>query len=129
MGFKGNRGPLIIIGIIIVFFLALAWAASGNSAQRITPPGMEVCTIQSEVGVSTVKITNQNTGTSIVKTVSNLPYSFNFTRGDTLQFNVTMQPEYVFNAWTFNTGTFDNHNPLTIKPTDNVVMTVTVLMK
>lgn len=125
------RGIITIVAIIIIILIVVAAVASSGSGARKTgtiPIGVKVCTVQGDIGVLNVKISNLRTGTSIVKTASNLPFSFNFTQGDTLQFNVAVEPNYTFNAWVFNSGTFDNHNPLTLKPSDSIVMTVTVLM-
>ena len=90
--------------------------------------GLAVVTVKCETaGLSTVKIINLNTGTSIIKAATALPYSFNVTRGDTLQLIAATQPNFLFNAWVFNTGTFDNHNPLTVKVNADATITAEVL--
>ena len=105
---------MLIVFLVCIVVIVAAALSGGNRA--VLPAGVKTCTVQAEVGVESVKISNQNIGTSIIITATLLPYSFNFTSGDTLQFNVSTMPGYTFNAWVFNTGTFDNHNPLNLKP-------------
>lgn len=126
MPFKPTPG-LIIVGFIIVIIIigALALAASPGKPKSVA--GLAVVTVKGEIGLTSVKIINLNTGTSIVKTSTSFPYSFNVTRGDTLQLIAATQPNYMFNAWVFNTGTFDNHNPLTVKVNADVTITAEVL--
>jgi hypothetical protein len=126
--FKGNR--ILIFAFLAIFIVVIIIVASASSTpSKPHIKGLEVCTVQAEIGVASIKISNQNTGNSIIKTGADLPYSFNFTVGDTLKFQVTTLAEYTFNAWVFNTGTFDNHNPLNLKPTDSVTMTANILVK
>ena len=85
-----------------------------NPTAIITPPPtIASVTVASQVGISSVKITTA--GNSIIKNAQALPFTFNCKPGDTVQFTVTTQSDYIFNAWSFNDGTFNNHNPLVLK--------------
>jgi len=70
-----------------------------------------------------VKVSNQNTGTSITKMAADLPYTFYFNKDDTLNINVTVSQGYAWNAWEIDQQPwFDNHNPLTLKTDVDVVL-------
>ena len=95
----------------------------------VHPPAVVSITINSEVGVKQVVITNLNTGTSITKRSTDLPFTFNADNGDSLRFYVTTEESYMWNSWMFNTGTFDNHNPLTLKATSSLDMSPMCLVQ
>lgn len=126
------RFAIFILGIVVLIIIIIGIVASSGGTTRKTTLGLVVCTVQAEIGVETVKIINMNTGASIIKTGTQLTFksfSFNCTKGDTLQFHVTTMKDYIFNAWTFNTGTFDQHNPLTITISADTVMKAEMLIQ
>jgi len=133
MPFKGNRIYIIAGILVLLAFIALAIAASGQQPRKIGTGGSDkiyVCIVNTDIGVQQIKIINQNTGTSIIKTAADLPYSFYFSDGDTLNFNVTVIDGYVWNAWEINQWPwFDNHNPLTLKPDTDVELTPKCLVE
>ena len=125
---KGKIFAIIIVVAIIIALIAAVAAAPKNKQQTNQTPGTKVCSIIADVGVSTISINNLNTGGGvIVITAANLPYSFNFTVGDRITFNATVESGYIFNAWIFNTGTWDRHNPLTLTLNNRLELTATVL--
>jgi hypothetical protein len=120
----------IIVGAIALLVIIIAAAASSGPRSSVNPKGIYTCTVSTNFGLQSIKIINQNTGASITKTTSDLPYSFNFTSGDTLQFNATVLKEYTWNAWVFtSSGTFDDHNPLTVNPERDFTLTADCLIK
>ena len=114
----------LFIGIISLIVAALLYAGSQSSSYRSSnPAGLVTCTVNGDIGIAQVTITNQNTGKSITKQYANLPYTFNLTEGDTLRFNVTMLEGYAWNAWELNQYPwFAQDNPFTIKVNDNLVL-------
>ena len=111
-----KRGFLFIVALVIVIFVVgIAVASSGGSKPNTSTPKPCTATVTADIGLSSLYVFNQNTGRGITIVPANLPFAFNFTKGDTLSFNVTTLDGYTWNAWTFNDGTFDNHNPLTWK--------------
>jgi len=129
MPFKPTTGLIAFICIIILIIVVVVAISGGGGNKPSSPQGQLVCTVNGDVGVSVIKITNANTGNSITKTAADLPFSFNFTKGDTLQFNVTVLSDYEFNAWMFTTGTFNNHNPLVLKTETPLIMTADCIVK
>jgi hypothetical protein len=124
-----NRFYLIVLGLAFIVIIGIAAAASSGGKKPATNvPGQVVCTIRAEVGVDNITVANLNTGQSIIKTNTMLPFSFNCTKGDIIQLRVKTMNEYSFNAWVFNTGTFDNRNPLLWKMDADTTMTACVLM-
>lgn len=130
MPFKSTPGLFIVGFLIFIAVIAgIAFAVSSGGSRTTSPAGMVVVTVRGDVGVDAVKILNLNTGNSIIKTSLNLPFSFNVTKDSSLQFVVTTKTGFEFNAWTFQTGTFDNHNPLTVKITQaTTVQAETILV-
>lgn len=103
----------VFVAVIFILIIITVIAASSSSGVRKKPAGIYTCTVNAEVGLSLIKITNQNTGTSIEKTASDLPYRFNFTAADTLSFNLTQLPDYRFSGWEINMKPwFAQNNPL-----------------
>ena len=116
MPFKLTPG-LIVVGIIVIviIFGVIAAVASGGG-RKTKPADLCLCTVNGDIGIQTVNITNQNTGKSILRTASELPYSFNFTADDTLKFQVTMIQGYKWNAWEINQNPwFAQDNPFLIR--------------
>jgi hypothetical protein len=125
-----SRFFLIVAVCVLVLVIVIAAAASSGGSSRTKPPGVYTCTVSTTFGLDTIVIVNQNQNTHITKTAASLPYSFNFTVGDTLQFNATVLKEYTWNAWMFvKTGTFSDHNPLVIKPDKDIVLMADCLFK
>lgn len=124
MGFKDpTRIIIIICGIILLILLVIAASAMSSGPRRNNPAGLLTCTVNGDIGISQIVITNQNTGKSIIKTYADLPYAFNLTEGDTLRFNVTMLDGYVWNAWEINQYPwFAQDNPFTMKVNEDLVL-------
>jgi hypothetical protein len=132
MGFKGNRGPLVIFAVIFIVIIVVAASASSSPKKPNSAiAGLAECTVNAEVGLAQVKITNQNLRTSIIKTASDLPFSFNFTEGDTLAFTITVLSGYTWNAWELNQSPWfaqGINNTLTIKSTEDITLNAKFLM-
>lgn len=129
MPFKLTPGLIVVAAIIFFVFIGAIYAAtSGGGNKPSSPAGMVVVTIRGDVGVDAVTILNMNTGNSIVKPSLTLPFSFNITKDSNIQLLVTAKAGFSFNAWTFATGTFDNHNPLIMKITGNTVASAETLL-
>jgi len=138
MPFKGNRIFLVVGAIaLIVIIVAAASANSVPSVPKTTPQptttmppddGKIHITINSNIGIQQVKVTNLNTARSISKTLIDLPFEFTCDRGDFLRFTVTTQPGYQWNAWWFNTMTFDNSNPMTMVAKYDLYMSPEVII-
>lgn len=131
---------VIIVALIIIFVAAVAF--SPKTAPKPTPtptpiptvtpvpqPTTLSFTVKSGVGVESIKVTNQNTGATIMLISPDLPATYTCTKGDTLSFNVTAQTGYHFNAWVFTDGTFQSQNPYTIKATSTFTMEAHFLMQ
>jgi hypothetical protein len=110
--------------IVIVFVLALiigavALSSQPQSARAVKVSNQITITIQNNIGIERITITNLNTGQIYKATLIDLPFIFNCTRGDYLRLEETTQPGYEWNAWWFNAvGRYDNANPLTIDSND-----------
>jgi hypothetical protein len=120
---------VIIAAIIVIGLIAVVANGASNAKQKSEQPvGLCVVEVRAEIGVDYIKVSNLNTGTSIMLTSLDLPYKFNVTTSDTIRATAYTEPDYLFNCWTFNTGTFDDHNPLTKTVEDKTfVMTANVL--
>ena len=113
----------IFVGIIALIVIIVIAASASSGSRRHNPAGLLTCTVQSDIGINQVVITNQNTGKSITKTAADLPYTFNLTEGDTLRFNVTLLEGYKWNAWEINQYPwFANDNPFTMRVNENLVL-------
>jgi hypothetical protein len=93
------------------------------------PPPTVSFTVKSAVGVQTVAVTNQNTGSTITLTAADLPITLNCHGGDTLTFRVTAAPGYRFNTWMFGDNQFDSHNPYSAKATYAFTLEARFLME
>jgi hypothetical protein len=114
-----------IVGIImLLLIIVIAAAAASGPRKPSNPKGKAVCTVSSGIGLQSVLITVSGSSAvkSIIKTAADLPYSFNYTIGDQLTLNFTTLPDYKWNACTFGDGTFDNNNPLIIRPTTDLTI-------
>ena len=131
MPFKGNRIYLFgITGFIIaIAIIVLVANSASNPKAKEQTAGLCVVEIRAEIGIKYIIKNNLNTaGGDMIITSLNLPYRFNITKGDTVRFTAITEDDYLFNAWTFNDGTSDNRNALTIKIQDkNFVITANVL--
>ena len=131
MPFQGSRGPIILALIfIVIIVVVIAVIGSVSTAPRRTA-GAAVCTVKTEIGVEYITINNRNTGGGeIIVPSTKLPFSFNFTRGDEIVFKAYPLTNYEFNAWRFTfgeyAGTWDEHNPLTLQPSSDLTLIVTV---
>lgn len=128
MPFQGSRIYLFILIAVVAVIAVVALVANAPATRSTPTPGIVVCEVRAQIGVDLIKVANLNTGTSIILTSLDLPFRFNASSGDTLRYTVVTQEGYVFNTWFFNTGTFDNHNPLTRVIDAPIIMTATVLI-
>jgi hypothetical protein len=108
---------IILIGIAVVAGVAIYLSQQPSPASAKSKLSETVTiTILDSIGIDRITITNRDTGKSIVKTIVDLPYSFNCTRGDTIKLQATMQQEFQWDAWEFvQSGTFDHKNPASFK--------------
>jgi hypothetical protein len=139
MGFKGNRGPLIIAAIFFIIVIGAIIAFSqptpttiiidGDLIPEPEPSTIATVHIKSNIGIERVTITNINTGQIFKASMIDLPLKFNCTVGDYLRFSVTTQPGFEWNAWWFTPiGTFDNHNPLLISADGDICINNVITM-
>jgi hypothetical protein len=120
----------LIIGAIVLLVIIVVAAASSGVKPKVSTVGLATCTVNGQLGMKSVQITNQNTGKSIIKTAADLPYTFNLTKGDTLRFNVTTLPGYLWNSWEMNASPwFAQDNPLLIRVSTDVSLTAKVLVE
>ena len=113
----------IIVGIFsVIVVIGLLWGMSSyQPSKKVKESETVTITINSNIGIDRVTITNLNTGQSIVKTIIDLPFSFNVTRGDYLRIAETTQTGFQWNAWEFSPmGRFDQHNPLTFEANGDI---------
>jgi hypothetical protein len=126
-----NRN-FIIIGIIFVVVVVIGYvavSAGSNGGSTQNPTGTCTVTINGCVGLSSVTITNQNTGKTIIRAAAELPYTFNLNKGDTIRLNVTTLSPYAWNAWEIDKSPwFAQDNPLVIKVTANTVFDANCLL-
>jgi hypothetical protein len=126
MPFKLTPGLIIVVIVVfslIIGVIALA-ASSGGRKTNTKPAGTYTCTVSSNVGLLSVTIINQNTrGGPMTIDAANLPFSFNFTSGDTLQFTANVTGQFEWNVWKFvKIGTWSHDNPLTIRPEEDFIL-------
>lgn len=120
-----SRFFLIVGVIVIILIIVVAAASSGGGRKPNTKPaGTYTCTVSSNVGLLSVTIINQNTrGGPMTIDAANLPFSFNFTSGDTLQFTANVTGQFEWNVWKFvKIGTWSHDNPLTIRPEEDFIL-------
>jgi hypothetical protein len=146
--FQFTKKTWIILTIGIVFVLIIvgvaANTASNNTKPSPTPhpttiipivtptpgpPPTVSFTVKSAVGVQTVAVTNQNTGSTITLTAADLPITLNCHGGDTLTFRVSAAAGYRFNTWMFGDNQFDSHNPYSVKATYAFTLEARFLME
>ena len=106
------RFLLFLIGIFFIIIIVIALSASSGGTNPLHLKGKAEVIINGDAGIATVRITNQNENTAITATAADLPFTFTCSKGDRLAINVTVLSDYMFNAWKFKDGTFNNHNPL-----------------
>ena len=122
MGFKGSRGPLLLIAIAVIAVIGIAAVVMQPPPTSTANPlnnKQVTVTVNKAIGIDYVVINNldANTGDFKVSYIQ-LPYSFNCTPGDTLVFTGVTQKGYLWNGWEFNTGHPITDNPLTVTSDD-----------
>jgi hypothetical protein len=144
MGIKLTKTGLTIVGILVLF-LIIAVALVTNAASptpkpkasptptattqpTITIPTSIPFTVASAVGVQSITITCQNTGSTITLTSVDLPKTISVKYDNTLTLKVTASSGYRFNYWQFGDNSVDSHNPYTIKLTAPLQMEARFLM-
>jgi hypothetical protein len=135
MGFTGNRGPLIITAIIIAIIVAGIAVASSGGAPKTNTIGKVVITLRGSIGIENITYANldlEDSGTT--RDRYNLPYSYNISKGNTIQLYAGVGDGYIFNSWDFSgvnpdlSGTSRLSNPLTLsKINSDTIITATVL--
>ena len=113
-----QRFYLIIGGLgLLLFFVIVAAVASGPKLATGAFGKVYTVTVNADVGVASIQITNQNSPSAKPWTIlpSQLPYSFNCTSGDTISFNATAKESFAFNYWYPNSGMPYSSNPYTVK--------------
>jgi len=108
----------IIIGVIILLvIIAIAASASGPKPATGVFGKVYTITVNADVGVASIQITNQNSPSTKPWTIlpSQLPYNFNCTSGDTISFNASAKEGFVFNYWYPNSGMPYSSNPYMVK--------------
>jgi hypothetical protein len=121
---------VVIAAIIVIGLIAVVANGASNAKQKSEQPvGLCVVEVRAEIGIKYIVKNNLNTGGGdMIITSLNLPYRFNITKGDTVRFTAITEDDYLFNVWTFNDGTHDNHNALTKTIQDTTfVITANVL--
>ncbi len=113
------RGIILVGGLILLAIIVVALVASSGTRPQtgVFPGKVYTATINADVGLQSIKYTNQNTPSSCIIMATEMPFSFNFTSGDTLTFNVTAREGFKFNTWFTNDGFNHNQNPYTVKAT------------
>ena len=127
MGFKGNRGPLLILIFAIIIIVSIAAAASSGGGQsHSNPEGVITVTVQGDIGVYTVTIKNLNTGKTMILPFTDLPCVFNATLSEgevSLRVNVTPLDGYAWNYWKINQYPwFADDNPFTITVSEDLTL-------
>ena len=81
-------------------------APTASPSPTATPePAVLECTVQAESGCLNITVTN-DAGQQITKQASDLPFTFLFKQGDTLEFTSNAKDGYEFNAWTLSDTTW-----------------------
>ena len=123
MPFKNSR--IFLIGGVIVFFVVVALVAA-SSSPRTPQSGVAgkiyTATINADIGVQNVIVTNLNTNSKTLVMRTEFPFSFNATTNEVYTFNVTAQKGFTFDSWLATDGTFHSQNPYTIKISGPLVM-------
>jgi hypothetical protein len=141
--FQFTTKTWIIIGIIAFVIIIGAVAATSTQPNKINPkstptpianqptpgpPPTIAFTVQSAVGVQSIVITNQNTGSTITLTTVDLPKTITVKYDNTLTLKVNAVNGYRFNYWQFGDGQVDAHNPYTVKVSYSQTMEARFLM-
>lgn len=125
MPFTNNRIYYIAIIVVVIFFIGII-AANQPAKQAVNQPtptptstpqdsSTITLTIKNNIGISQVEVQNLNTGKTFIFSLISLPAQFTCTRGDYLQFRVSTNEGYRWNAWWFSPmQTFNNDNPAII---------------
>lgn len=120
----------LFVGIIALLAIIIVAASASSGGSRRNPANVITCTVEGDIGISQIVITNQNTGKSIIRTTADLPYEFYLSEGDTLRFNVTLTDGYMWNAWIINQYPwFAQDNPFTMKVEKELMLTPQTIAK
>lgn len=103
---------LILAVVAVVVIAAIVLSMQPSATKKSKESAIVTITILDSIGIDRITITNMDEGKSVIKTIIDLPYSFNCTRGDTIKTSTTMQYGFQYNAIEFvKVGQFDQHNP------------------
>jgi len=120
-----TRGYILVIVIVLcVIGVIIYVAAQPRTPRTSATSGIVECKINSAIGIDKVTITNLNTGKTTIRSLIDLPFSFNCTEGDYLRISVTTLEGYTWDSWWFDrTGRFDNYNPMTVAIKSDLILT------
>lgn len=123
MPFSNNRRYYIagiIVFAIIAGLIINGAISSGPAKKNIKESEVVTVTILKDVGIDTVTYTNYDVpGETKTLTIIDLPYSFNTSRGDTLELTETTRSGYLWNSWDFSPMSRSNRdNPLVLDTSD-----------
>lgn len=118
-----SRFYLIVGAIILLVIIIIAASAGSPSANKPHVGGQTSVTVNRAIGLEYIIIDNLSTDESNIKTMLTLPYTFNCSTGDFLQFAVITKDGFSWDAWEFTDGTFDHHNPMQLSADHDLVIT------
>jgi len=126
-----QRFWIIVSLIVFVLFIAIIAASStprsSSSVQQRGDPIYKITITSDTVGLEYITLTNENTGASIRIPPTELPFTRNFAKNDILTIAVLPKTNYIFNAWLIDDGTWENDNPLAIKPNGSLEITARLM--
>lgn len=121
---------VIIVAALIVCGIGYALSQQPSTKTKIKESEIVTVTVLDSIGIDRITITNMDTGKSVIKTVIDLPFSFNCTRGDTIKTSTTMQPGFQYNAIEFiQVGQFDQHNPARFKAEGDICVNNKIVLQ
>lgn len=117
-----SKGKIIVGVLGAVILIGLIWGGSSlpPSKKIIKESEVVTITILKHVGIDTVTYQNYDVpGETKTLTLIDLPYSFNTSRGDTLELIETTRAGYLWNSWDFSPMSRSNRdNPMILDTSD-----------
>ena len=127
---KLNWGKLLLIIVAFIIFIGAIVAVANGGKENSTPRGKAEITIISDAGLTSVHINNQNViGGARTVPISEMPYTFLCSKGDSVSLTANILPEYTWDAWLFQNKTFINRNPLVFTVNGNLELTASCQAK
>jgi len=104
---------IVVIAIIALIFYVASQPATSRNKKEST---IVTVTIHSGFGIDRIHIFNVNTNEKTNRTMMDLPFSFNCTKGDYIQISETVLAGYEWDGWWIEqSGTFTHHNSLLVQ--------------